>query len=217
MIDPGIFQEIEEDLQRQKYEKLWKQYGNYIIAFVIAIVLITAVISGWKSWVVYSQQKASDALLGLVEGKFDDKTRQIERLEEFAKTYAGTSQSVLARLNAGSMAIRDGKKEKGIAIYESLAADENVEIPFRQLATLLSVQAQMDSGKPAELKSKLSSLLENSAWSISAKEFYALLSIRAGEKEEAKKIYTELANSTNIPSSISKRAGDMLRWLNEGS
>lgn len=33
-----IFQEVEEDVRRERYEKLWKKYGNYIIALAVLIV-----------------------------------------------------------------------------------------------------------------------------------------------------------------------------------
>jgi hypothetical protein len=40
-----IFQEVEEDVRRERYEKLWKKYGNYIIALA---VLIVAGVAAWQ-------------------------------------------------------------------------------------------------------------------------------------------------------------------------
>lgn len=215
MIDQGILQEIEEDLQRQRYEKLWKQYGHYVIAAALAIVLAAAVISGWRSWREYSEQKATAGLLTLVEGKADDKARQTDGLESFARAHPGSGHAALARLNAAAIAIKEGKTEQGISIYDSLAADESMEMPFRQLGDLLSVQAQLDSGDIAKLKSRLSPLTADGPWRLSARELSALLSLRAGEKEEAKRLYSEISKDGNAPSSMVQRANDMLRWIGE--
>ena len=45
-----IFQEIEEDLKRERVEVLWEKYGNWVIGAAVAIVLATAGIKGWGSY-----------------------------------------------------------------------------------------------------------------------------------------------------------------------
>src|SRR5262245_27658910 len=55
-----IFQEVEEDVRRERYEQLWKKYGNYVIA--AAAVLVLAV-GGYQAWVAYDnsqRQQVSD-------------------------------------------------------------------------------------------------------------------------------------------------------------
>jgi hypothetical protein len=217
MTESSLFQEIEEDLQRQKLEALWKRYGHYIIAGAAAIVLATALYSGWKSWRTYSEQKASDGLLALIEGKAPDKDKQIESLESFARAHPGISQAALAHLRAASIALKDGKTEKGIAIYDVMANDATVETFFRQLADLLSVQAQLDIGDPVALQARLQPLVADSPWRVSAKEYTALLALRVGDKEKARTLYMELSNDTNAPPSIIRRSKEMASWLSEGS
>jgi len=34
-----IFQEVEEDVRRERYEQLWKKYGNYMVAAAIVVVM----------------------------------------------------------------------------------------------------------------------------------------------------------------------------------
>ena len=54
-----IFHEVEEEVRREHYEKLWKKYGNYVIA--VASVLVLGVAYGWKLG-------AASMLLYLAEG-----------------------------------------------------------------------------------------------------------------------------------------------------
>ena len=49
-----IFREVEEDVRRERFEKLWKAYGNYMIA---ALVLLFAGIGGWQLWDRHEQQE----------------------------------------------------------------------------------------------------------------------------------------------------------------
>ena len=49
-----IIQEVEEDVRRERYEQLWKKYGNYVIA--AAAVLVLAV-GGWQAWTAYDNNQ----------------------------------------------------------------------------------------------------------------------------------------------------------------
>ena len=45
-----LFQEIDEDLDRQKMEAMWKRYGSWVIIFALAIVIVTAGTVAYNSW-----------------------------------------------------------------------------------------------------------------------------------------------------------------------
>ena len=40
-----IFQEVDEEVRRERLEQLWKRYGIYIIA---AVLLVLACVGGWR-------------------------------------------------------------------------------------------------------------------------------------------------------------------------
>jgi len=42
-----IFSEVEEEVRRERWEKLWKNYNGVIIA--AAAIIVTAV-AGWQAW-----------------------------------------------------------------------------------------------------------------------------------------------------------------------
>ncbi|MEI9929239.1 MAG: hypothetical protein WDM89_01380 [Rhizomicrobium sp.] len=37
-----IFHEVEEDVRRERFEKLWKQYGDYAVAALAVVILAIA-------------------------------------------------------------------------------------------------------------------------------------------------------------------------------
>ena len=49
-----IFQEVEEDVRREHYEALWKQYGHYALA--LAVLLIIGV-AGWQWYQNYDRTR----------------------------------------------------------------------------------------------------------------------------------------------------------------
>ncbi|MEK9645475.1 MAG: tetratricopeptide repeat protein, partial [Alphaproteobacteria bacterium] len=98
-----IFREVDEELRQDRVEKLWKQYGKFVIAAAVLIVLGAA---GWKFFLnqerdarIAEGAKFADAAALLESGK------TAEAATAFA-TLAGETTSgygILARLNEASI------------------------------------------------------------------------------------------------------------------
>src|SRR5258705_1620885 len=58
-----IFREVEEGVRRERFQKLWKAYGSYVI---VALVLLFAGIGGWQLWERHDREeraKVSDSFV----------------------------------------------------------------------------------------------------------------------------------------------------------
>ncbi|HUY69305.1 MAG TPA: tetratricopeptide repeat protein [Alphaproteobacteria bacterium] len=212
----NFLQEIEEDLERQKLEELWRRYGPYIVFFVLLVVVATAGFTGWHTYRSNREQKASAALIDILSQPGIKPAAQIAALQDFAKNNSGETQAVLARFYAASLAVKSGDAKNAAAMYDAIAADRGVDSAFRQLADLLSVQTQMDSGNPALLEKRLQPLLAgNAPWRASAIEDTAFLALRAGDKAKARALFRQLLQGVGAPPDMAARAQDMLRYLGE--
>jgi len=210
--DQGLIQEIEEDIQRQRFAALWKRFGPVLITFVSVLVLGTAAISGWNSYKINHQQKASAALIRILDATKKDE--KIAALESFVKTDDVATQAVLARFFAAESAMDEGKKERAIAFYNALAQDTDVEPIFRGLADILSVMAQFDTGDPKVLEARLDPLMKDGPWSPLASELVGHLAIKVGNKEKAKEIFGKLLSMKDVSPGVQRRAKDLFQWLN---
>lgn len=211
----SLIQEIDEEVQQKKMEELWKKHGNTIVSGVLAIVLGTALYTGWNNYTASQQQRMTAAVIMPLQEKGISEDKKIEDLERFAKNNPGIPLAVIARLETAGMAMRDNKEEKAIEIYNALANDTTIEPAFRQLGELYSVQAQLDKGDPATLQPRLEKLIAESPWKASAKEFSAFLYLKTGDKAKAKKLFTELTTDSDVPTSIASRATSMAQWLGD--
>ena len=116
-----IFREVEEDVRRERLEKLWKQYGDYVIAGVAVIVVGVA---GYKLWQHYEAQqlaKASVAYSAAIELSNGD--RNTEAAQVFAKIAknAPSGYAVIAKLAEADALVADGRAADGVALYKSIA------------------------------------------------------------------------------------------------
>jgi hypothetical protein len=214
MMEHNLFQEVQEDLERQKLEALWKKYGAWIIIAALGLVVSTASSTAYRSWKADHDQHLTSALLSATNVS-SDVPKSIGALQKFAEENVGESHAVLALLRAGTLALDRNDKPNAIKFFDKVAADTGANMAFRHLGILLSVQAQLDDGKPEELSARLQPLTaEEAALRYSAQETQAYLALRAGDKTKAKQIFTNLSQDVRAPQSIALRASDILRTLN---
>jgi hypothetical protein len=214
MTNENLFQEVKEDLERQKLEALWKKYGFWIIIAAVGVVLSTASSTAYRSWKADHEARLTASYLSAARG-LPDTAKNIEALQKFAGENAKEGHAAFALLRAGALALNRGDKMKAVEFFDKEASDTHANRAFSQLGALLSVQAQLDSGAPAELSSRLQPLLAaDSAWRFSALELQAYLLLRQGDKPKAQRIFTDLSQDTRAPRSIAARATDILRTLN---
>ena len=213
MTEDNLFAEVQEDLERQKLEALWKKFGPFIVAAALAIVVATASTTSYRSW---KAEREQDLTARLLEASKPDAASadKIAALQKFADENQGVTQTDLALLQAGSLAAEQGDKAKAAGLFDRVANDGNADPAFRQLGALLSVQTQLDNGDPVALAARLAPLTEEkAAWRYSALETQAYLALRTGDKAKARQIFTDLSQDARTPHSISTRATDILRSL----
>lgn len=213
-----IFQEVEEELQREKLEQAWKKYGPWILGTAALIVAVTAGVSSWNQWRADKQTRATSGLNDILTQNDLHTAQGAEALGALARQFTGSAQAALAQLQQAGISLKLKEKDKALAVYDALEKNEKADPLFRQLATLLAVQTQLDEGDPATLRARLESLTKaDQPWRVTALEYTALLAARAGDKAEAKRVFDQIAADTTAPQAARTRATDLAKYYGDNS
>jgi hypothetical protein len=216
MTETNLFQEVQEDLERQRLEALWKRYGNMAVMVMLAVILATAAYSTYTSWQTRKNQEATGQLLLLLSAEDMGFEKRIKALREFSDMHGATSQGVMALLEIASLESKQGHSDRAVALYDGIANNRNADASFQQFARLMSVREQMDTGNPTELMARLDPLtVKDAPWQAEAKEYQAYLALRLGDNIKAKQIFTDLSQDVALPHSLNERAASMLRYLDQ--
>jgi hypothetical protein len=206
----NLFKEIDEDLRQERFAKLWKKYGAYVISAAVALVVVVGAYQYWQYRT--QQQHAEDsnlfsaALEAADQDKIGDATAMLDRLA----ANAGDGYALLARFDRAALMARSGDREAAISEYLAIAADGKVERDYRDMATLMATLHQLDNGEPQALIDRLAPLTDaTNPWRHSAKEMTALLMKRAGEPQKAAGLFRELADDATAPPGIRARAAEL--------
>jgi hypothetical protein len=207
-----IFQEVDEEVRRERLEQLWKRYGNYVIA---AAFVVLAAIGGWRGYVYWEQRKAAEAGAAFeVASVLADEGKHAEAQAAFAKlaTEGTKGYRVLARFReAGQLALSDPKAAVGA--YDALAADASLGQPLQDLATVRAASLLVDSAPYEELRARLEPLSAvDRPFRHSARELLALSAWRAGDSAAARRWIDTVVSDPETPPSIRSRV-DVLMAL----
>lgn len=208
-----IFQEVDEDLRRDKLFKLWRRYGSYVFGAAVAIVIATAAYVAWQNYRTKQIMAEGDSFFQAILLRSAGQSRQAT--EAFA-TLAEKHQDgygTLARLNEAALMAERGDAASAVKIYDQLAASAS-DRTLRDLATLCSVSLGLDTADPGDLKAKLDPIAApDNPFRHSARELSALLALRNGDAATAKELFKELAADKTAPSGVRARAEEMLQSL----
>lgn len=211
-----FIREIEEDLRRERLEKLWKRYGAYIIA---AGVLVVVLVGGWTGWQRYrSHQVSQDSVLYAGAANLERAGKPAAAAAAFARIAADGhgGYRVLAALRAAGAYLAAGDRKAAIATYDRLARDSSAAARYRDLAGYLSVLNRANNGQPKALEAELRPLLQISdPWRYSVRELMAVLELKAGDKKAAASDFSALVNDPETPAGIRERAAAMHAALTE--
>ncbi len=200
-----IFQEVDEEVRRERLQKLWERYQNHVIA---GLTLILAGVAAWQGYEWWEAKKSAEAGSAFEAAMtLAEAGKRAEAEAAFGKIAAeGTSAyRSLARLRqASELAQSDAKA--GIAAYEKIAADTSISSQLQDLAGLRAGALLIDAGSFIDARKELEPLTgERRPYRHSAREMLALAAWRAGDIPSAKRWYDLIVTDVLTPSDIRDR------------
>jgi hypothetical protein len=208
-----IFREIDEELRRDNLLKLWSRYGKYIIAGVLAVVLVVGGIVAWRDHAADERRaqraRFTSALALARQGKETEAAKLFAALAQ-----EGGGYSVAGAFEQAGLLAKSGDRKGAIAVYDKLAAAAGIDPEFRELAVLLSVMQGLPDGDPKAAIERLQPLTASgNPWRASALDLTAAAKLKAGDRGGALQIYQQLADDLAAPQGLRARAAEMAAAL----
>lgn len=205
--DDDLLRQVEEELRRERLEKIWKQYGTYILAVAALIVVGVAGYKIWEGRRLAAAQASGAVYESALQLLSDKKDGSAEK--EFEKLSADGvgGYRALAQLQLAGLLAKQGKKDQALATYDALAASSSGDIVLREFARLQAAGLRIGQVDFTEIENRLTPLMaDTSPWRYSARELLGLAAYKAGKTTEARSILTPLFVDQQTPQSIAERA-----------
>ena len=210
-----IFREVEEDVRKERLEKLWKQYGDYVIAGAAVIVVGVGGFKLWQHYEAQQQMKASAAYV--VAQQLSESGRTDQAAQDFAAIakHAPSGYAITAKLAEADALLASGKTNEAVALYKSIAEKNSKDLG--DVARIRAAWALADSASKSDLQALLAPLNNaKSSWRFMAREILAYYDFRSGAMKQSQSEYDGLANDPDTPSVLRQRARAMISLIRTG-
>lgn len=211
-----IFDEVDEDVRRERFTKLWERYGNLVIALAVLVVLGVA---GWRGYDYWRTKQAEqfgaqfNAATTLADqGKHDEAEKAFAAIADKGTT----GYRALARLReAAEIEKRDPKA--AVAAYDDVARNASVGQPLQDFAALRAGMLLVDSAPLAEVDRRLAPLAAGTGpFRHSAREALAVAAWKAGDIAAMRKWIKLVNDDTETPATVRQRVDILTAITPEG-
>lgn len=204
-----IFQEVEEDVRREKAERLWKRFAPLVIGIAVAVVVAVAAVTGWRQYVASERAESSDrfnAAVALAAG--GNRAAAVEQLATLAQE-AREPYATLARLRQAGLMAEGGDKAAAAVFAETAAKTDDPLI--RDYAKLMAVVQTIDSEPAEAVMAKLEPMTaEGQPWRALANDYLAFLAYKSGDIARARAVWGEIVKDERAAPAQKARANELL-------
>lgn len=213
MVDKNdaLLREVEEELRREQWAKLWDRYGTYLLA---AAGVLIALVGGFKYWEAQQQSRAeqagsayNSAMKLFAAGKADEGNK---KLDELVADGPG-GYPALAELQKAGALLKANRPADAQAMFEKLATDQRAPELMRGFAAIQSATLRLGEADFTEMQNRLNPLAgEDKPWRHHARELLGLAAIKAGRLDDARASLGSLLGDPQAPSAVLERARVLL-------
>lgn len=201
-----IFQEVDEEVRRERLKKLWDRYGSYVIA---GCVLLVAGVAAWRGYDWWETKKAGQSGAAFEQAvTLAEAGKHQEAEAAFAKLATGGTAGyrVLARLREAAELVRTDRKA-AVAAYDEIAADRSVGRVIQDLAVLRAGILRVDTASYGDMRGRLEPLTApDRAFRHSARELLALSAWKEGDMGAARQWTDAIMTDPQSPADTRSRA-----------
>ncbi|MDX2157290.1 MAG: tetratricopeptide repeat protein [Hyphomicrobiaceae bacterium] len=214
----SFLREVDEDVRRDQLMQIWERYRVLIVGGIVALFVAVGGFQWWKASRIASAERTGAA--------FEEATRLASegKNDEALKTFTDMSKSApggyqaLARLRIAAAQSAAGRTPEALAAYEALASDGSSDELLRDFASLQAAMLRLDQADWTEMKNRLTPLVDDSRpWHALAREVLGMAAYKAGQLDEATKLFEQILGDRATPNGLSKRAQEMLGILTDAA
>jgi hypothetical protein len=199
-----IFQEVDEDVRRDKAADFWRRYQTPIFLLAFLVVAATGAWSYYQDKRLKAAEAANarfEAAVALAnEGKKAEAAAAFDAIvKDGPKGYAA-----LARIRAA-----EARPDKAQALKElnAIGEDQNVDKLMQQVAMLRAALLVLEGNDRQHLELALGPLMTaDGAFRYSAQEWNGLDALANDDFDEAERVFEKVLNDRDAPQSMRQRA-----------
>lgn len=207
--DQSFLREVDEAVRKEELLGFWRRFGRWIVVAVVAGLLA---FGGWIAWKHFSHKasgEVSEQATKIFEAAAAGRQPDPQALAALSDADQSGYRAMALFAKAGA-ALNKGDAKGAAALFGQMAADEQLDRPYRDLALVRQTALEFDTLAPQTVVDRLKPLAQpGEAWFGSAGEMTAIAYMKMGKSELAGPLFAAIAKDAQAPESLRARARQM--------
>lgn len=201
-----ILQEVDDAMRQERMMQFWNENKFYIIGFVLGTIILTGLISGYRSWDAHVKEEQTAKLVALQEAAdYPENILQLEDLDMRANMRG------ITLLQAAGVFVDEEKFDEAIVLAKRAAEDKAISDDLRHLAIIMYVRlaSNQDDADAKPLIDALDPVVSASKSPWHANGLILSAAIHANllqDYDTAIEYLNTVQDLDNLPQSLSERA-----------
>tara|TARA_B100000787_G_scaffold139379_1_gene108258 strand:- start:1623 stop:2264 length:642 start_codon:yes stop_codon:yes gene_type:complete len=208
----NIFNEVDEDIRKERYQNLWSNYGKYIIGFLILIVITFSLTQYFQAKNISDNKAILDMYYSAAE-KIEKNQLDFAN-QELEIVYSDTNKT-LAALSGFKLSenyLKNNQKETALSLLEEITDNKSLEKIYRELALYKYIMINFDNINIKDIENKIASIDVNKK--ILDPYFQEIIGIKyltVGSIKKANTIFTDLLRKDSTPFDLKMRLDKLIQ------
>lgn len=194
-----LLEEVDDIMRQERMMALWQEHGKTFIGIVVAIILGTAIMSGYKSWDINKRHTDTKNLVALFES--ENFPANID--EEALKMRSGLKG--VALITAAGTLAKEGKNQEALSFFQKAANDHSIPTDLRDLAILSTIRIDTDNENAEKYLEEVWSS-NKSPWRFQAHLEAAILRAETQDFGSAREHLKAILDAPGQPETLYKKA-----------
>ena len=211
----NIFNEVDEDIRKERYQSLWNKYGKYFVGFIILIIVIFSLSQFLKSKNIADNKEILDLYFSSAE---NIEKNQIDFANQELEAIYIKKNKTLAAFSGFKLAdnfLKSNRENEALSTLETIFNDASLESIYRELALYKYILINFDNIQVNKIK--LLMQISGSSKNLLDPYFQEIIGIKhltLGDKKEASTIFTSLSLDNDIPFDLKIRLDKLIEIAN---
>jgi len=208
----NIFNEVDEDIRKERYQNLWSNYGKYIIAFLMLIVIAFSLTQYFQAKNISDNKAILDMYFSAAEGI---EKNQLDFANNELEIVYNQKNKMLAALSGFKMSetyLNNNQKEEAILLLEKIVANRSLESIYRELALYKYIMINFENIDISSIEKKIVSIgVNKNTLHPYFQEIIGIKYLTAGNIEKANSVFTDLLLNEDTPFDLKMRLDKLIQ------
>ena len=208
----NIFNEVDEDIRKERYQNLWSKYGKYIIGFLILIIIVFSLTQYFQAKNISDNKAILDMYYSAAEGI---EKNQLDFANNELEIVYNQKNKMLAALSGFKMSetyLNNNQKEEAILLLEKIVANRSLESIYRELALYKYIMINFENIDISSIEKKIVSIgVNKNTLHPYFQEIIGIKYLTAGNIEKANSVFTNLLLNEDTPFDLKMRLDKLIQ------